>query len=229
MSSSAFLNYVDDWLSSLPSLPLRQLTDPPESVALVSTDMINGFCHEGPLASPRVHALIPPIINLFQRAYNAGLRHFLLTQDTHEPGALEFAAYPPHCIRGTPEAETIPEIKALPFFDRMLIFEKNTIDASLRTGLPAWIDAHPEIDRVLVVGDCTDICVYQLAMHFRLDANARARPRRVIVPADCVDTYDLPVDTAISLGSVPHDAGLLHRLFLYHMRLNGIEVYAKIT
>jgi nicotinamidase-related amidase len=111
----------------------------------------------------------------------------------------------------------------------MLIFEKNTIDASLRTGLPAWIDAHPEIDRVLVVGDCTDICVYQLAMHFRLDANARARSRRVIVPADCVDTYDLPVDTAISLGSVPHDAGLLHRLFLYHMRLNGIEVYAKIT
>jgi hypothetical protein len=49
---------------------------------------------------------------------------------------------------------------------------------------------------------------------------------RVVVPADCVDTYDLPVAVAQSLGALPHAADLLHLIFLYHMALNGIEVVA---
>ncbi|HLB63520.1 MAG TPA: isochorismatase family protein, partial [Anaerolineales bacterium] len=181
------------------------------------------------LASPRVRALIGPVVDLFQRAWDAGVRHFLLPQDTHEPDAVEFGAYPPHCVRGTSERETVPEIKALPFYDRMLTLEKNSIDSSMNTGLNAWIDGHPEVDRYLIVGDCTDLCVYQLAMHLRLDANARQLQRRVIVPANCVDTYDLPVEAARSIGAVPHDADLLHRLFLYHLVLNGVEVVASLT
>lgn len=227
-SARPFLEYVDGWLAGLPRPPLAELASPPEATAVVSVDMINGFCHAGPLASPRVEALIPPIVNLLTRTWGAGVRDVALTQDTHEPEAVEFGAYPPHCVRGTAEAETIPEFKALPFFDRMTVIEKNSISSSLETGLEAWIADRPALRTFLVVGDCTDLCVYQLAMHLRLQANARQLERRVIVPADCVDTYDLPVETARAIGAVPHDGDLLHRLFLYSMMLNGIEVVGGV-
>jgi hypothetical protein len=80
----------------------------------------------------------------------------------------------------------------------------------------------------MVVGDCTDLCTYQLAMFLRLDANARQKARRVIVPADCVQTYDLPVEIASGLGALPHPGNLLHAVFLYHMQLNGVEVVSEI-
>jgi nicotinamidase-related amidase len=228
-SARPFLEYVDGWLAGLARPPLADLAAPPEATAVVSVDMINGFCHSGPLASPRVKALIPPIVNLLTRARQAGVRDIALTQDTHEPEAVEFGAYPPHCVRGTAEAETIPEFKSLPFLDQMTVIEKNSISSSLETGLEAWIADRPALRTFLVVGDCTDLCVYQLAMHLRLQANARQLERRVIVPADCVDTYDLPVETARSIGAVPHDGELLHRLFLYSMMLNGIEVVGGIA
>ncbi|OGT26420.1 MAG: nicotinamidase [Gammaproteobacteria bacterium RBG_16_66_13] len=223
-----FFAYVDTWLTSLPHLDLADVASPPTHTAIVSVDVINGFCHQGPLASPRVKEIIEPIVRLFRRAWDAGVRHILLPQDTHEPNAVEFAQYPPHCVRGTVEAETVPEIRALPFFDRMTILEKNSIHSGLDTRLDAWIDAHPEVDTYIVVGDCTDLCTYQLAMHLRLGANARQLKRRVLVPVDGVDTYDLPVDAAAAVGAVPHDAEVLHRIFLYSLRLNGVEVVAAL-
>jgi hypothetical protein len=67
-------------------------------------------------------------------------------------------------------------------------------------------------------------------MHVRLRANQRQmRGVRVIVPVDTVDTFDTPVDLAARIGAVPHDAELLHLVFLYHMMLNGVEVATQIT
>jgi hypothetical protein len=43
-----------------------------------------------------------------------------------------------------------------------------------------------------------------------------------------VDTYDLPVDVAERIGAMPHDANLLHPLFLYHMALNGAKVVSSV-
>ncbi|NBR71997.1 MAG: rod shape-determining protein, partial [Proteobacteria bacterium] len=42
--------------------------------------------------------------------------------------------------------------------------------------------------------------------------------------SDLVDTYHLPVDIAGTVGAMPHDGDLMHATFLYHLRLNGIEV-----
>jgi nicotinamidase-related amidase len=227
--SHAFVDYLEGWLAGLPEARLAEAAAAPGQMAIVSVDMINGFCHEGPLASPRIEAIVEPIATLFRHAWQAGVRHILLAQDTHEPDAIEFAQYPPHCVRGTREAETIPELQGLPFFDEMTVFEKNSIHSGLNTGLNAWIEAHPAVSTYVVVGDCTDLCTHQLAMHLRLDANARQLKRRVIVPADCVETYDLPVDIAGGTGGVPHDGDLLHHVFLYSMMLNGIEVVARLT
>jgi len=227
--TTAFLPYLKSWLLELPVLPLTEALREPQKTAILSVDVINGFCHEGVLASPRVKAIIPPITRLLTAAWERGLRHILLSQDTHEPDAVEFGAWPAHCVRGTSEAETVPEIRNLPFFDLMTVLEKNSIASGLNTGLNTWLAAHPEVDTFIVVGDCTDLCTYQLAMHLRLEANARQLARHVIVPADCVATYDLDVETAAQIGAMPHPGDLLHALFLYHMRLNGVEVYLKVS
>jgi len=62
----------------------------------------------------------------------------------------------------------------------------------------------------------------------RLRANARGDRLRVIVPGDCVQTYDLPVAVATGIGALPHPGDLLHDLFLYHLALNGVEVCRRL-
>ena len=78
---------------------------------LISVDMINGFCYEGPLSGPRVAGIVEPIRALFQAGYAAGVRRFVLTQDTHDANAPEFAEWGVHCVRGTPEAATVDALE----------------------------------------------------------------------------------------------------------------------
>jgi nicotinamidase-related amidase len=227
--SMPFLEYLDDWYGHAEKMNLSGLLSIPDKVALVSVDVTNGFCHEGPLASERVKTIIEPITRLMTSAWSQGVRNIVLTQDTHHPDAVEFNQYVPHCIRGTNEAEAVPEIKSLPFFDQIAVFEKNSIDSGMSEGFLKWLARNPQIECFIVVGDCTDLCTYQLAMHLRLEANEKQLKRRVILPIDCVDTYDLPVPVAKDIGAVPHDAGLLHRVFLYSMMLNGIEIVSSLS
>jgi nicotinamidase-related amidase len=223
-----FLDYLSTWQESLPSISIDQAIPDPARAAIFSIDVTNGFCYQGALASPRVARIVQPIVSLFQQAWERGLRHIVLLQDTHEPDAVEFAQWPPHCVRGTAESEPVPEFKALPFFDQMAIIPKNSIQPALNSGMGAWLAAHPDLDTFLVVGDCTDLCTYQLAMHLRLYANAYQLKRRVILPADCADTYDMPIETARTFGAMPHPGNLIHATFLYHMALNGVEVVQYI-
>jgi nicotinamidase-related amidase len=227
--SKPFLSYMAEWKENLQPLDLASAIEGrPQRAAIISVDVTNGFCYEGPLASPRVATIVKPIVALFQRAYGLGVRHFILPQDTHDPDAVEFGSYPPHCVRGSSQSQTVPEIKGLPFADLFITMPKNCIDSALGTDLDAWVDDHPEVDTFIVVGDCTDLCTYQLAMHLRVRANAFNRQVRVIVPEDGTDTYDLAVNVAHEIGAVPHNGDLLHLISLYHMMLNGVEVISSI-
>jgi nicotinamidase-related amidase len=226
--SRDFLQFLDGWLQSIQPLSLSAALPHPERAGVVSVDVIEGFCSQGPLASRRVGRIVEPIARLFGVAWGAGLRNIALVQDTHEPDAVEFGAWPAHCVRGTDESQTVAAIRALPFFEQISAFPKNSISSFMNTGLDGWLSARPDLDTFIVVGDCTDLCTYQLAMHLRLEANAHQVVRRVIVPADCTDTYDRTVGAAQSEGGLPHAAGLLHAVFLYHMALNGVEVVSTI-
>jgi nicotinamidase-related amidase len=197
-------------------------------MAVFCIDMTNGFCHTGNLASPRIEGLIPAVRRLFEAAHGAGVRQFVLPQDTHHQDALEFHDFPLHCVAGTPEAETVPELQELPFADLYQVLPKNSISTSQDTGLDSWLEAHADLGAAVLCGDCTDLCVYHLMMHLKLRANARQQVLRVIVPVNCVQTYDLPVAAARELGAIPHDGDLLHLIFLYHMRLNGAEVVRAV-
>lgn len=224
----SFLAHLDDWIQNLPVKKLKDLVVEPETTAILSVDVINGFCSIGPLASPRVAGIVDPIVDLMQRAWDSGVRHIILSQDTHEPDAEEFSAWPPHCIRGTEEAATVDEIRLLPFFDQMMILEKNSIASGLHHDLQQWVLDHTEVVNYIVVGDCSDLCTYQLAMFLRLDANERQVRRNVILPENCVQTYDMSVELAKEVGAYAHPGDLMHVFFLYHMALNGVEVIKAI-
>jgi len=228
LQSKEFLAYLDEWQQNLEAKPISALAPEPHRASIVVVDMSEGFCHFGPLASSRVEAIIDPITALLKKAWKHGIHNILLAQDCHEPDAVEFGAFPPHCVIGTPEAETVAEIQQLPFFDRMDLITKNTLSSDINTGLHAWIASHPDIDTFIIVGDCTDLCIYQLAMYLQLDANARRLQRRVIVPAASVATYDRPVSAAREQGGFPHGGDLLNLVFLYHLALNGIEVIGRV-
>ena len=228
-AAAPFLSYLETWHGSIPAATLDEVvgTDPGK-VAVVCVDVIVGFCNEGALASPRVNGIVAPIARLFTALHERGVKHFVLPQDTHEPDAVEFMSYPPHCIRGTREAETVDELKALPFSDEFTIVEKNALSAFVDTALPGWVREHPEVETYIVTGDCTDLCTYNLALHLRMDANARQLQRRVLLVEECVDTYDVSVETAQQLGIRPHPADVHHVVFLHHMEQNGVEICKRL-
>jgi nicotinamidase-related amidase len=229
-TSRPFLAYLEEWYGGLKQATLAEIVGAaPERVAIISIDVINGFCVSGPLASERVGRIAQPVADLFARAYAAGVRNFALTQDTHNPATPEFSAFPPHCLKGTDESEAVDQLKELAFYDTIKIVEKNSINSMIGTDLGAWISARPQVDTFIVVGDCSDLCTYQAAMTLRLEANAGNFERRVIVPADVVDTFDTPVGVARELGIYAHDADLHHVLFLHHMASNGVEVVASVV
>lgn len=223
-----FLEEVERWLGHLPAISLAEAAPHAERTAILSVDVINGFCYSGPLSSPRVAEIVAPIRELFESAWRYGVREIVLVQDTHEPDAVEFGQFPPHCVRGTAEAETVQAFKDLPFYARIRTFEKNSIHSGLNTGMESWLAEHPDLDTFIVVGDCTDLCTYQLAMYLRLRANALQLKQRVIVPANTVDTYDMPVETARAVGAMAHPGDVLHGVFLHHMALNGVEIVKEI-
>ena len=233
-SSRPFLAWLVDWYNGRPALPLDELlggaANSPDRIAVLAVDVTAGFCRDGALASSRVGNIVKPVAHLFQRAYQAGVRHFLLPQDSHTKDAVEFGSFPPHCVGGTAEPVTVPELRGLPFSDLYQVMEKNSIRSDIDTELDDWLDDHPKVKTFIVVGDVTDICVYQLALHLRARANSRNLPdTRVIVPIDGVDTFDIPVDIAQQIDAMPHPGDLIHLIFLYSMAQNGVEIVAEVS
>jgi nicotinamidase-related amidase len=225
-----FLRYLDEWYAALPDADLATIVaGQPDRVAVFSIDMINGFCVAGPLSGPRVGALMEPVAAILARAYALGVRALVLTQDTHDPATPEFGAFPPHCIAGTPESQTVAPIADLPFADALTTIPKNSLSSHIGTSLGAWMAERPQLDTFVVVGNCTDLCVYSAAMHLRLEANALNLQRRVIVPAAITNTFDTPVGVARDLGILAHDGDLHHLLFLHHMAQNGVEVVGELV
>ena len=232
-SSRPFLGWAVDWYNSRPTLDLTTIIEEaggPDKIAIMAVDVTVGFCSKGALASDRVAGIVEPISTLFKRAHDLGVRHFVLPQDTHIEGAIEFSAFPPHCVAGTDESTTMPELLALPFSDLFTVIEKNSVCVSLGTDLDPWLEAQPEVTTFVTVGDCTDFCTHRLAMHLRLRANVLHQPNaRVILPVDGVDTFHIPVDVTRELNIMPHHGDLLHLIFLFNMAQNGVEVVAKVA
>ena len=76
--------------------------------ALFIIDMNNGFVNFGNMANPTYNNLVPEQLRMIEKMRREdGLVNFVL--EGHNPKALEFETYPVHCIKGTKEADLIPE------------------------------------------------------------------------------------------------------------------------
>jgi nicotinamidase/pyrazinamidase len=173
--------------------------------AIIVIDMLVGFCRRGALASPRLDGLTPGIVAHLERERVAGAELVFLV-DTHAPDDLEFAMFPPHCVRGSGEDEIVPELQALAAQGHVV--RKHRFSGFHETGLDETLrQISPDI--VEVVGVCTDICVLHTV------AGLRDRQYSVVVRRDLVDTYDAP----------GHDADEANRFALAHMRdILGAEI-----
>lgn len=226
-----FIVYLKEMEESLTPLSLEEIVKQaggPEHVAVLSVDVIEGFCRIGPLASDRVKGIIGPVVELFKKAYSLGIRNFALPQDSHPEDSPEFESFPVHCVRGSEEAKTVKEFRELPFFNEMKVIAKESVNSAIETDLKEWL-LERDLKAVIVAGDCTDLCTYQLALFVKHLSNARGYRWKVIMPVNAVETYDMPVETARQFGAMPHPGDLLQLIFLYHLKLNGIEMAGEIV
>ncbi|TRZ48924.1 MAG: nicotinate phosphoribosyltransferase [Dehalococcoidia bacterium] len=148
--------------------------------AVLVIDMIKGFLEKGYPAycGRKARSIIPNIQGLLEQELAQGSKVFFIC-DHHAPDDLEFKMFPPHCIEGTVETESVPELADYPGEmipkRRFSSFFDTPLEEKLRQLKP---------EKLIVCGICTDICVLQTV------ADAKARDYEVEVPVDCVASFN---------------------------------------
>ena len=149
--------------------------------AVLVVDMLRGFLEPGfeLYCGDAARDIIPNVRRLIEDELSMGAK-LLFICDNHAPDDLEFQMFPVHCVKGTREAEIIPDLAE---YEGDIIY-KNRYSAFFETDLEQRLSAfNPE--SVIVCGVCTDICVMHTV------ADARNRDYIVEVPENCVATFDL--------------------------------------
>jgi len=148
--------------------------------AVIVVDMLDGFLEPGRnlYCGDDARKIIPNVQRLIEREQARGSSVFFVC-DTHDPDDLEFKMFPVHCVRGTKEAEVIPELAG--YVGETI--RKRRYSAFFETDLEQRLSELGP-DKVIVCGVCTDICV----MHTAADARNRDYP--VEIPTDCVASFD---------------------------------------
>ena len=147
---------------------------------LLVVDMLNGFLEPGRnlYCGDDAREIIPRVKALIEDEMARNGKVFFIC-DTHDPDELEFQMFPVHCVKGTEEAEVIPEL--LEYAGELI--RKRRYSAFFETDLEERL-AELDPGKVVVCGVCTDICVVHTA------ADARNRDYAVEIPTDCVASFD---------------------------------------
>ena len=150
--------------------------------AVIVIDMVRGFLEKGhPLyCGEAARSIIPCVRRLLQHEMERGA-HILYLVDTHSPDDKEFEMFPPHCIKGTKEAEVLPEL--FEAVRKKVLIPTVRFSGFYKTSLELYLAGFaPEV--VEVVGVCTDICVF-----FTVEG-LRYRDYRVRVYREGVASFD---------------------------------------
>ena len=151
----------------------------------------------GKLYVPGAERLVPNIRKLTQAARDG--RVFLVSHgDHHATDDPEFKRFPPHCVKGTPGAEYVPEALAdevlripndvtgaLPpdlFQYQQILLEKQTLDIFESRHADSLVERLPRDAEFVVFGVATEYCV-ALAVKGLLK-----RGKRVSVVKDAIET-----------------------------------------
>ncbi|MCQ4698097.1 MAG: isochorismatase family cysteine hydrolase [Paraclostridium sordellii] len=174
-------------------------------------DMNNGFAKKGALYSDRVEALINPITNL-AKILEAKNCEIIAFTDSHNKDSIELRSYPTHCLENDYESKIVDEISTI---KNLKVIPKNSTN-----GFFCLEDKDfKNIDNIIVVGDCTDICIYQFVVTLKAYFNQNNIDKNIIVPMNLVDTYH--IDNI-------HNSEIMNIVFLNSMIQNGVEVIKEI-
>lgn len=196
-------------LDNLPTINLCNLDLNKTDLFII--DLNNGFAKEGSLYSKRVNHLIKPIVD-FTKLVSKDIKNIIAFTDCHTKESTELLTFPAHCIKDTIECEIVDELKSI---DNIKVIKKNSTNGFFALENLNFDD----IDNIIIVGDCTDICIYQLAITLRSYFNQNNINKNIIVPMNLVDTYDI---------ENIHPAKLLNIVFFNSMLQNGIKVVKEI-
>lgn len=207
------LGAIYDQIAQLPSVSWGDFNS--ASTALILVDVINGFAKEGALSSPRVAGIIPEVVRMSAQAQALGIGQIAFA-DEHEANSPEFASFPAHCLVGTTEADVVDELVALESYQ---LITKNSTNGFHEPDFQGWLAAQSSLETLVLVGDCTDICLLQLGQSLKTWYNAQNKNIQIVVPISAVETFDLGA----------HQGDLLNMMALYLLMSSGIEVVKKIV
>ncbi|KAK3411808.1 hypothetical protein EUGRSUZ_I00561 [Eucalyptus grandis] len=209
---------------------------------LVLVDVVNGFCTVGAgnLAPRQPDKQIQEMVDESVRVArvfcekNWPVFAFL---DSHHPDVPEHP-YPPHCIIGTDEAKLVPALEWLENEPNATLKPKDCIDGFLgsmeKDGSNVFVDwvRSNQIQVILVVGICTDICILDFVC-----STMSARNRGLLAPLEGVivysracATFDIPVDVAKEDKDLTaHPQDLMHHVGLYIAKGRGAKVASEVS
>lgn len=155
--------------------------------ALIVVDMVNGFVREGVLHDDNISRVVPRQIELIEE-YNKENELIIFIKDTHEINSTEFKRFggTTHCLKGTTEAELVDELKVYEGKDNSLSIEKNSTSYMEAPLFRKVIGNATNINKIDVVGCCTDICDFNGTM----------------APANYLDQYNRDVTINVHLDAV---------------------------
>jgi nicotinamidase/pyrazinamidase len=153
----------------------------------------------GKLYVPGAEKLLPNIRKLTDAARRNEV--FLVSHGCfHPPDDPEFKQFPPHCLKGTPGAEFVPEAMADKFVRienraaeklpedlsvyQQVVLEKQTLDIFETHHAEALVERLGNAAEFVVFGVVTEYCVSCAAK------GLLARKRRVAVVQDAIETLD---------------------------------------
>lgn len=169
-------------------------------------DMIRGFCEKGNLADPYIMNIVPNINKLIEDKPEAKV---ICICDKHEKNSKELEHFPEHCI-DTEECELVDDFKT------KAIYFKNSTNAFFLNDLDDWEEEIQKLEKpknIYIVGCCTDICIMNFAITLKNFCDQRNLSVNIIVPKNCVETYDSP----------EHSREEWNDMAIKFMKLNGVK------
>lgn len=200
-------------LEELPALELDRLNK--ESTVLIHVDIVEGFLNFGALHSKDAAGILPFVtkLNESMRAYEK-----IFVIDRHGDQAVEFNAYPPHCVVGSGEDKLVKEL--LPYTKDELVISKNSTNLFHAPDFQKYLRENPQKNDFVFVGVVTDICILQATLSLRSYFNEYNLDKNIHILVPGVDTFDLEPTN--------HHRGLMNLFALYNMQMNGIHLYGDI-
>ena len=154
---------------------------------LVIIDMINGFIFEGSLSDPWINRCTKPIVKLVQ-TFIDNKQPILAFCDSHSENSCEFESFPLHCLSDTSESELINALK--PYASNMKILLKNSTNGFVQPEFENWFKQILPLDKMIITGCCTDICVLQFALSVKGYINQHNLTTEIVIPRNCTETFE---------------------------------------